>query len=96
LKPVGYLRPVAEQAVDPDVRCPDERDLDRQPGFAREQRASGDRERERIRVREVVEGRADAGPAEIAGERHVRCEEEDEEGPDRIVAVEVERPSRSL
>src|SRR5207247_6384511 len=78
LKRSRVLEAVAEQPVEPDMRQPDERELDA-PVRVREHtdRAEGDRPERR--VRRVVDPRARPRARQVAGEAQIRYQDEDDE-----------------
>ncbi len=82
------LEPVAERSVGPDVAGPDEGDEDGQlvPG-PEPRRAEG--ERERVGVDDVAPQVPDAGTAEIAQHREVRCQRQGGQQPERSLEREV-------
>src|SRR5207342_3107999 len=87
LEAARILEAVAEQAVETDVRGPDQGDLDsgiRVPEDSRNSECNW----QRIRVRAVVRQRAEPRAAHVADRREIRCEEEHDEQEPAVAGVE--------
>ncbi len=83
------LQPVAEQAIRPDMREPDQRDLRRAAGVGHET-PGAERNREHLRVHRVVRDRPHFRAEGIAREGQVRGEDQRHEGDPPEILVEIE------
>src|SRR5438046_1084787 len=86
------LQSVPEQPVEPDVRQPDQRELDA-PVRVGEKTDGGESDRPDRSVQRVVEPSADPRAGQVAGEGQVGRQEEDYEQEPAVVLVEVDDES---
>ena len=91
-KRTGILQPIAQCAIESDVRGPHEREC--QPSSCAEQRRRKD-QRPDVTVRYVVERRDNSRPGDVTCKAHIRREEEDRECEPRT-SYEPCRRSRAL